>query len=109
MPSPGSVSSTGAPVFARTVKPSPRGELEIVDLLSIYLEAGALRVETVGRGSAWLDTGTHASPLDAGKNVRTLTERPGQQVGSPDEIAHEMGFIDTEGRASRARLFGKNA
>ena len=98
-----------APEFARKVKPSPRGELEIVDLLSIYLAAGELRVETMGRGYAWLDTGTHASLLDAGNFVRTLTERQGQQVGSPDEIAYEMGFIDAAGLEARAAKFGKNS
>ncbi len=97
-----------APEMAKTVQPSPRGELEIVDLLSLYLDAGALRVETMGRGYAWLDTGTHASLLDAGNFVRTLTERQGQQVGSPDEIAFEMGFIDAKALAARAALFGKN-
>ena len=97
-----------APEFAKSVKPSPRGELEIVDLLSIYLNAGELRVETMGRGYAWLDTGTHASLLDAGNFVRTLTERQGQQVGSPDEIAFEMGFIDAAGLDARAQKFGKN-
>ena len=98
-----------APELAKTVKPSPRGELEIVDLLSLYLAAGELRVETMGRGYAWLDTGTHASLLDAGNFVRTLTERQGQQVGSPDEIAFDRGFIDRAGLDARAKLFGKNA
>jgi len=62
----------------------------------------------MGRGYAWLDTGTHASLLDAGNFVRTLTERQGQQVGSPDEVAFEMGWIDVEKIKARAKKFGKN-
>ncbi len=76
-----------APDLAARVKPSPRGELEIVDLLEFYRAEGDLQVEKMGRGFAWLDTGTHGSLLDAGNFVRTLTERQGQQVGCPDEIA----------------------
>ena len=94
---------------AKQVKPSPRGELEITDLLSIYLEAGELSVETMGRGFAWLDTGTHGSLLDAGNFVRTLTERQGQQVGSPDEIAYRLGMIDRDALRARAEVFKKNA
>jgi glucose-1-phosphate thymidylyltransferase len=96
-----------APELARQVKLSPRGELEIADLLSLYLEEGTLSVETMGRGYAWLDTGTHASLLDASNFVRTLTMRQGQQVGSPDECAFEMGFIDSAGLLARAELFKK--
>ena len=96
-----------APARARDVKPSPRGELEIVTLLESYLAEGTLRVETMGRGYAWLDTGTHASLLDAGNFVRTLQERQGLQVGSPDEIAWTQGWIDDEALTARARLFGK--
>lgn len=96
-----------APELAKKVKPSPRGELEIADLLSIYLEEGTLSVETMGRGYAWLDTGTHMSLLDASNFVRTLTMRQGQQVGSPDECAFEMGFIDEAGLLVRADLFKK--
>jgi glucose-1-phosphate thymidylyltransferase len=62
----------------------------------------------MGRGYAWLDTGTHASLLDAGNFVRTLTERQGQQVGSPDEVAFEMGWIDAATLEARAQKFGKN-
>ena len=96
-----------APELARHVKPSARGELEIADLLSIYLKEGTLSVETMGRGYAWLDTGTHGSLLDASNFVRTLTMRQGQQVGSPDECAFEMGFIDKDGLRTRAELFKK--
>lgn len=98
-----------APERAAKVKPSARGELEITDLLQQYLDEGLLAVEALGRGHAWLDTGTHGSLLDAANFVRTLTERQGQQVGSPDEIAHRMGFIDGSALADRAKLFGKNA
>jgi len=98
-----------APEMAKKVQPSPRGELEITDLLSLYLEEGSLNVETMGRGYAWLDTGTHASLLDAANFVRTLTMRQGQQVGSPDEIAYRQGMIDRDALRARARTFAKNA
>ena len=98
-----------APERARAVQPSPRGELEIVTLLEMYLAEGTLSVEQMGRGFAWLDTGTHASLLDAGNFVRTLTERQGQQVGSPEEIAFHQGWITPEQLAERAGLFGKTA
>ncbi|SLN74247.1 Glucose-1-phosphate thymidylyltransferase 1 [Falsiruegeria litorea R37] len=98
-----------APERARRVQPSPRGELEITDLLQMYLEEGALRVETMGRGYAWLDTGTHASLLDAGNFVRTLEERQGLQTGCPEEIAFEQGWIDADQLRARAEMFAKNA
>lgn len=97
-----------APEFAAQVKPSPRGELEIVDLLEFYRAEGSLQVEKMGRGFAWLDTGTHASLLDAGNFVRTLTERQGQQVGCPDEIAYRLGWISEAELAARAAIFRKN-
>jgi glucose-1-phosphate thymidylyltransferase len=97
-----------APALARGVKPSPRGELEIVDLLEIYRAEGSLQVEKMGRGFAWLDTGTHGSLLDAGNFVRTLTDRQGLQVGSPDEIAYRAGFISAADLAARAEVFRKN-
>jgi glucose-1-phosphate thymidylyltransferase len=90
------------------VKPSPRGELEIVDLLEAYRAEGTLRVEKMGRGYAWLDTGTHGSLLDAGNFVRTLTERQGLQVGCPDEIAFRKGWIGRHELAKRAEVFRKN-
>jgi glucose-1-phosphate thymidylyltransferase len=93
---------------ARNVRPSHRGELEITSLLESYLQDGMLSVKKMGRGFAWLDTGTHASLLDAGNFVRTLTERQGQQVGSPDEVAFEMGWITKEQLQVRAKQFGKN-
>ncbi len=97
-----------APEFAARVRPSARGELEIADLLEIYRAEGSLRVEKMGRGFAWLDTGTHGSLLDAGNFVRTLTERQGQQVGSPDEIAFRLGWISREDLSARAAIFRKN-
>jgi glucose-1-phosphate thymidylyltransferase len=97
-----------APDLAAQVKPSQRGELEIVDLLEFYRAEATLHVEKMGRGFAWLDTGTHGSLLDASNFVRTLTERQGQQVGSPDEIAYRMGWITRAELATRAEIFHKN-
>lgn len=98
-----------APELAARVRPSPRGELEIADLLEIYRAEGSLRVERMGRGYAWLDTGTQGSLLDAGNFVRTLEERQGLQVGSPDEIAFRNGWLDAAALAERANLFRKSA
>lgn len=97
-----------APDLAAQVRPSARGELEIVDLLEAYRAEGSLQVERMGRGFAWLDTGTHGSLLDAGNFVRTLTERQGQQVGSPDEIAFHLGWISRDDLLARAKIFAKN-
>ena len=97
-----------APRLAREVTPSSRGELEITTLLEMYLKKGALRVNRMGRGYAWLDTGTHASLLDAGNFVRTLTQRQGLQTGSLEEIAHEQGWITDDELAKRAEMFEKN-
>lgn len=93
---------------AKQVNPSARGELEITSLLETYLIDGTLRVEKMGRGYAWLDTGTHASLLDASNFVRTLTERQGLQVGSPDEVAFQMKWITSEQLLERAKAFEKN-
>jgi glucose-1-phosphate thymidylyltransferase len=79
---------------AKKVQPSARGELEITSLLESFLKEDNLTVEKMGRGFAWLDTGTHSSLLDAGNFVRTITERQGLQVGSPDEVAYKLGWID---------------
>ncbi|MDU8930033.1 glucose-1-phosphate thymidylyltransferase RfbA [Alisedimentitalea sp. MJ-SS2] len=97
-----------APERARKVQPSARGELEITSLLESYLKDGLLNVQQMGRGYAWLDTGTHASLLDAGNFVRTLSERQGLQVGSPDEIAHALGWISADDLRARAESFAKN-
>jgi glucose-1-phosphate thymidylyltransferase len=85
-----------APARARAVRPSARGELEITDLLNQYREEGLLAVERMGRGFAWLDTGTHGSLLEAGNFVRTIEERQNLKVGCPEEIAHAQGWIGTE-------------
>jgi len=98
-----------APERARQVRPSERGELEITTLLEMYLHEGTLDVKLMGRGYAWLDTGTHGSLLDAGNFVRTLENRQGQQTGSPDEIAYVKGWIDAGCLGARAALFGKNS
>lgn len=98
-----------APKRAREIKPSHRGELEITTLLEMYLDEGLLNVERMGRGYAWLDTGTHGSLLDAGNFVRTLEKRQGLQTGSPDEIAFDQGWITDEELTKRAKLFAKNA
>ena len=80
--------------IARNLKPSPRGELEITDLNRIYLERGALRVERMGRGFAWLDTGTPDSLLEAGEFVRVYEKRQGFRIACPEEIALSQGWID---------------
>ena len=97
-----------APERAKAVKPSARGELEITSLLESYLRDGNLRVEKIGRGYAWLDTGTHSSLLDASNFVRTLTERQGLLVGSPDEVAYQRNWIDTEKLQKNAKIYGKS-
>ncbi|MCF7779658.1 glucose-1-phosphate thymidylyltransferase RfbA [Sulfitobacter sp. M220] len=93
---------------AKTVKPSARGELEITTLLETYLHDGLLNVQRMGRGYAWLDTGTHGSLLDAGNFVRTLETRQGLQTGSPDEVAYNQGWIGTEALGEIASMFEKN-
>ena len=83
-----------APRLARDIRPSARGELEITDLNRLYMEAGKLEVELMGRGFAWLDTGTHGSLLDAALYVRIIEERQGLKISCPEEIAWRQGFID---------------
>ncbi|PTQ69767.1 glucose-1-phosphate thymidylyltransferase RfbA [Celeribacter persicus] len=96
-----------APARARAVKPSARGELEIVTLLESYLADGTLCVERMGRGYAWLDTGTHGSLLDAGNFVRTLSMRQGMQSGCPEEIAYQKAWIDDATMREHAEKFKK--
>ncbi len=95
--------------FARNLKPSARGELEITDLNRLYLEAGDLYVEQMGRGYAWLDTGTHDSLLEAGEFVRTLQHRQGVQIACLEEIAYEMGFISADQARAAGEKFKKTA
>ncbi len=82
--------------IAKDIKPSPRGELEITDVNKIYLKNDSLNVEFMGRGYAWLDTGTHDSLLSAGNFIKVIEERQGLKISCPEEIAYRMGFIDAE-------------
>ncbi len=82
--------------LARSIRPSARGELEITDLNRLYLEADALHVELMGRGMAWLDTGTHDSLLDAGTFIQTLEKRQGLKIACPEEVAYRSGFINAD-------------
>ena len=93
--------------IARLIRPSPRGELEITDVNRAYLEAGKLTVTRLGRGYAWLDTGTHESLHDAGSFVRTLENRTGVKIACPEEIAFELGWLDAEALVRRAAGLGK--
>jgi glucose-1-phosphate thymidylyltransferase len=90
-----------APDRAAALEPSPRGELEITDLNRAYLTSGELRVELLGRGFAWLDTGTHEALLQASNFIHTIEARQGLKVGCPEEVAFHMGWI---GRADLSRL-----
>lgn len=94
--------------MAKDLKPSPRGELEITDLNRLYLERGDLHVEVMGRGMAWLDTGTHDSLLEAGSFIQTIEKRQGLKVACPEEIAYRMGFIDADQVKVMAKKYAKN-
>ena len=94
--------------IAASLKPSPRGELEITDVNAAYLGEGALNVELMGRGYAWLDTGTHDSLLDASSFIATLQKRQGLQVACPEEIAHGKGWIDDEALVKLAAPYLKS-
>jgi glucose-1-phosphate thymidylyltransferase len=95
--------------FTRTLRPSARGELEITDLNRIYLSSGSLRAEMMGRGMAWLDTGTHDSLLEAALFIQTIEKRQGLKVACPEEIAYHQGFIDAAQVERLATAMGKSS
>ena len=94
--------------LAKTIRPSARGELEITDLNRLYLERGQLSVKTMGRGYAWLDTGTHESMLEASQFIHTIENRQGLKVACPEEIAWRNGWIDDAQLTRRAQMLGKS-
>jgi glucose-1-phosphate thymidylyltransferase len=93
---------------AKSIQPSPRGELEITDVNRWYLERGQLRTEVMGRGVAWLDTGTHDSLIDASNFIRTIEQRQGLKVACPEEIAFRQGWISREQLGELAAKIGKS-
>ena len=93
---------------AKSIKPSPRGELEITDVNKVYLERKALKVELFDRGTAWLDTGTIQSLLDAANFIRVLEERQGLKIGCPEEVAYRQSFIDGKQLESLAQSLGNS-
>ena len=95
--------------LARSLKPSKRGELEITDLNRLYLEAGKLHVEILGRGTAWLDTGTHDSLLDAAQFVSVIENRQGLKIACLEEIAYREGWIDRDGLEANIKKLGKSS
>jgi glucose-1-phosphate thymidylyltransferase len=95
--------------LAKNLKPSPRGELEITDLNRLFLEQEKLHVEIMGRGYAWLDTGTHESLLDASQFIQTIEKRQGLKVASPDEIAWRQKWIDNSQLLVLAQPLAKNS
>ncbi|MBK9493370.1 MAG: glucose-1-phosphate thymidylyltransferase RfbA [Aquimonas sp.] len=97
-----------APEFAAQLKPSARGELEITDLNRCYLDEGSLRLEKLGRGHAWLDTGTHESLLQAGNFIETIEQRQGLRVSCPEEIAYQNGWISADQLRALAMPLIKN-
>jgi glucose-1-phosphate thymidylyltransferase len=94
--------------IAKSLKPSARGELEITDVNNVYLSRGALSVQTMGRGYAWLDTGTHESLLEASQYIATIESRQGLKVACPEEIAYRAGWIDAEQVRKLAEPLRKN-
>lgn len=95
--------------LARDLKPSPRGELEITDLNRLYLEAGSLKVELLGRGTAWLDTGTHDSLVDATQFVQVIENRQGLKISCLEEIALRKGWIDRTQLEEQIKFLGKSS
>jgi glucose-1-phosphate thymidylyltransferase len=98
----------GVVEIARSLRPSARGELEITDVNMRYLEAGRLNVEVLGRGIAWLDTGTHQSLLEASNFIQVVEQRQGLLVGSIEEVAFRMGYVDAEGLRALASPLAKS-
>lgn len=94
--------------IARSLKPSPRGELEITDVNRQYLEWGVLHVNVMGRGMAWLDTGTHETLMEASQFIETIERRQGLKISCPEEIAFRMGFISAQALESLADKYAKN-
>jgi len=94
--------------MAKSLKPSPRGELEITDINRLYMEQGSLSVAMMGRGYAWLDTGTHHSLIEASNFIQTIEQRQGLKVSCPEEIAYRKGFIDAEQVKKLAAPLSKN-
>ena len=94
--------------MAEGLKPSPRGELEITDVNKWYLERGQLRTEVLGRGIAWLDTGTHDSLLEASTFIQTIEKRQGLKIACPEEIAYRLGYINAEQLAALAAKIEKS-
>jgi glucose-1-phosphate thymidylyltransferase len=94
---------------AASLKPSARGELEITDVNKVYLDDGDLAVEVMGRGMAWLDTGTHESLLEAGQYIATVERRQGLKIACPEEIAYRLGYIDAAGLERLGNAMAKNA
>jgi glucose-1-phosphate thymidylyltransferase len=95
--------------IATHLKPSPRGELEITDINRIYLERQQLHVEVMGRGYAWLDTGTHESLIEASNFIKTIENRQGLKISCPEEIAYRKGFINLEQLERLAQALAKNS
>jgi glucose-1-phosphate thymidylyltransferase len=94
--------------MAKNLKPSDRGELEITDINNIYLQRGELSVSVLERGTAWLDTGTFASMMEAGQFVQTIENRQGLKIGCIEEISYLMGFIDRQGLEKLANKYAKS-
>lgn len=95
--------------LAKTLKPSTRGEIEITDLNRLYMENGELNVQPMGRGTAWLDAGTHESLLQAANFIQAVEERQGIMIACPEEIAYNKGFINNEQLAKLAGMYAGNS